>query len=1100
MNVKKCSISLVAAVALSAVYGVRAEIIVPETPVNLATHSGTKGVASANMKQGEGLLFNGARDRWLGNAPNAKTQTYPSEQIHFYNAAPVVNAYTIYAGKAYDNGKDGPGRAPNSWTIYGAKDPSSEWVELHSVSGNATLFNDDAQVYVFTNAAAYSCYKFVCTACNGGDYVAIDDIQLHHFAHTDMLEIQASGFAGGTPSPAYGYTNGLEVGASLTLNMPERRVVDQAGKRVYTLAGFTLTDNDGNVLHDGTVDELPYEYTHDGSFVRLTWKWESAMDRLIAESCDSHDDDLTVPSKTGVNEISANPGITYHTSGNASSLGPHKLFNNGGYSGTSNRFFPNFPSGGSIWAQYRFLKDGMDDPKIVTGFRIFCDDSSRYPSAFTLSGSNTGADGDWHPLLSVNSSFYGDFETPNAATYPYFIDNETPYSYYRFEVTKCTGGLLQVNQLEFFSYKCDDLLEIKGEPGLYGIPEPDYGPVTGLEPGETLLCLAPSETIAVGDGIRSACVGYAVSQNGGAPVTNLATRANYVHSGKAGVLTWLWANEYRQTVAVKGAGKVSVDEVWAADGETVVITATPTSADSPFQSWLGDVPEGQAANPTLTYAADRPRNLTAVFAAPVHVAVGGDDSNDGSSWDAAVGSLARAMELSASGGKILVGEGTFPVAGGVLTLSAGVKLIGLGPDKTVVAGDPDAPGPLLVCENELAEVNGIAFTGGTASDGYAGGLRLSAGLVTNCVFDSCASTVANALGGGVYMEGTGRFVDCTVTNCTSAGVAGGVVLRGGTVSLCRLVANRAATQAGGIQIGGTGTIACDHCFIAGNSTSAGAGGGVYLSGELTLSDCQITNNVAVKGDGGGVLMSNGASLLRCDISGNRASAGGGVYAAVCESATDCRIAGNTAGEGGGVYVPSSDKGSLSMTRCRVVDNTATGSYGGGLYYSKGMMLNCLVADNLGKTGGGIFVQGGTYRNCTIAGNRGSSGAGVSMRSSGTFQNSIVAGNFDRTTGVETNCVGHASVYGSNTCLNDPDFVKATFLVADPLFVDAANGDYTLKLGSPCVNGGAMLDYTAESLDLAHQPRIFNFGKRSSKPDMGCYESPYGTPGMLLLLR
>ncbi|MCQ2389320.1 MAG: hypothetical protein MJ138_06370, partial [Kiritimatiellae bacterium] len=77
---------------------------------------------------------------------------------------------------------------------------------------------------------------------------------------------------------------------------------------------------------------------------------------------------------------------------------------------------------------------------------------------------------------------------------------------------------------------------------------------------------------------------------------------------------------------------------------------------------------------------------------------------------------------------------------------------------------------------------------------------------------------------------------------------------------------------------------------------------------------------------------------------------------------------------------------------------------------------------------------------------------------------------------------------------------ASFIAKDPRFANPSRGNYALRPSSPCVNAGAMLDYTTESVDLALKPRVFNYGKKGAKPDMGCFESPWGAKGAMLLVK
>jgi hypothetical protein len=57
-----------------------------------------------------------------------------------------------------------------------------------------------------------------------------------------------------------------------------------------------------------------------------------------------------------------------------------------------------------------------------------------------------------------------------------------------------------------------------------------------------------------------------------------------------------------------------------------------------------------------------------------------------------------------------------------------------------------------------------------------------------------------------------------------------------------------------------------------------------------------------------------------------------------------------------------------------------------------------------------------------------------------------------------------------------------FFALDPSFVDAANGNYQLSSGSPCIDKGTNAIDSLPELDLLGQPRIVGSGI-----DIGAYE-------------
>ena len=1047
-----------------------ADDLIPEGAKNIATTSGAKTITYENVYTGGGTLFDGVRNRWLGKAPNPATDYYPSEKVTFTEATPVVNAYRVYRGSvsAYD---DKQVRQATEWELYGSNDGST-WTLLHAQTDPVQWYDGRTAILdhfdcVFDNNTAYSAYWFRVTANGGDQYAAIDDVGLYFLVGDDVLLVEHNGFEIGNPSPAYGSVTGLKAGDPVELSMADTRVVNSATSHRYELRGFTIMDADGNVLHEGTTDELPYVYTHGEHGAKVVWNWADLHEEFVAAQTKS---DLTVPENADYNEITdammdGSP-VVYYDGNPREVYGPQKLFDNG--TGTSNRWFPYGVA--PYYAQYVFKQDGEAVPRMVTGLKVGGGGGGRDLYAFDFEASNDGES--WTKLLSVDS------ET-SFTSGSWTIENAETYSTFRFVVRRKTNSqLLDLRTLEFYSYRGADVLEILGKPA-YGKPDPDYGFISGLAEGDRRTLAAPTDEIIVSDDEKSVCTGYTLVVDGAEPVDYAGTTCEYVHSGKGTALTWNFASTYRHRVGVKGAGSVDcAADFFAAGGTELTITATPDGDDQPFLEWRGDVPEGQSAdNPVLTFTVDRPRSLTAVFAAPTYVSATGDDANDGSSWEKAVRTVSRALELCGGMGKVCFGEGEFAAKPGVLNITHGLRLTGLGPDKSVIVADnTEGNGTLLAVSHASAVVDGVCVKGAVAASGNGAGIFLSAGTVTNCWIEGCS---APGNGGGVWLNGTGLLVDSVVSNCTAENVAGGVYVTGGTF-LCNRVTGCSAPSCGGA------------CFDV----------------DMTVADSAFRGNSATSGNGGAVGCGSTLSSLvftNCIFEANVASSRSGIIdqCPVAVAFESCLFAGNRAS--GYCGIGMSFKGKIRHSR--LVGNCGGNGYGGALdLRSGGRLENSLVTGTVGGDGVvSLYADGGMWgviRNCTVVSNRcATSGA---LTGGGTVRNSILAENYSGSGLVLSNWTDSAenAVY---CCIpgHDPSVLGEGSIAADPRFASAEKGDYTLRWNSPCVNAGSNSFVTEGEVDLAGNPRIRRFGGRAKHDivDMGCYESPFRhTKGLQLMIR
>jgi parallel beta-helix repeat protein len=237
-----------------------------------------------------------------------------------------------------------------------------------------------------------------------------------------------------------------------------------------------------------------------------------------------------------------------------------------------------------------------------------------------------------------------------------------------------------------------------------------------------------------------------------------------------------------------------------------------------------------------------------------------------------------------------------------------------------------------------------------------------------------------------------------------------------------------------------------------------------------ITDCRISSNENAgyySSGGAGMLLTGGSpKVTGCTISNNKAKTEGAGIALGSSNAIikNCLISGNELSEtdaiGAGIFIEGNSTPTISNSS--IIDNKNTGYNGGGIYVAKYNQYYIAT----------LYVV-----NSTFAGNDAADGVSfyfeITSNAATTITNSILWND------VAANEIkGWPTVSYSDVKQNSEPFRGIANINVDPLFVDPANGNYHLQIGSPCIDTGTATGAPDDDIDGDSRPQQGKMGFQS----------------------